>query len=312
MKTKFALMLLLLTALVFNLEASDSLQVNQEYSDEELLNAYEAYSDSVSQQLQYEYGEVTLKNGLAKIAVPPGYKFLNGKDAEMVLTDLWGNPPSDPGYESLGMLFPEESTPMSDSSFVINITYTEDGYIDDSDASSIDYDELLEGMKEDTRLESETRLEMGYPAIKLIGWASAPYYDGANKKLHWAKELKFGDAPEHTLNYNIRVLGRKGFLELNAIGEMYVLGKVKSEIEPILTSVNFNEGFQYSDFDPDIDEVAAYGIGALIAGKVLAKAGILAKIGLFLAKGWKLIVLGLIALGAGVRRFFGKSDGTPA
>jgi hypothetical protein len=38
--------------------------------------------------------------------------------------------------------------------------------------------------------------------------------------LYWARELKFGEQPVNTLNYNIRVLGRKGVLVLNFIANM--------------------------------------------------------------------------------------------
>lgn len=47
---------------------------------------------------------------------------------------------------------------------------------------------------------------------------------------------------------------------------------------------NFNQGSRYEDFNPDIDQVAAYGIGALVAGKVLAKTGLLAAALIFLKK----------------------------
>ena len=98
----------------------------------------------------------------------------------------------------------------------------------------------------------------------------------------------------------------KGYLQLNAIGEMYVLEDVQRHINPILSSVNFKEGHRYADFNPDLDQVAAYGIGGLIAGKVLMKAGFFAKIGLVLAKFWKIIALGVIGLFAGIRKMFGS------
>lgn len=87
---------------------------------------------------------------------------------------------------------------------------------------------------------------------------------------------------------------------------MNTLPEVNADITPILTSVNFNPGNRYADFNPDLDKVAAYGIGGLIAGKVLAKAGILAKIGLVLAKFWKVAMLAIIGLFAGVKNFFKK------
>jgi uncharacterized membrane-anchored protein len=95
---------------------------------------------------------------------------------------------------------------------------------------------------------------------------------------------------------------------MNVIGEMPVLPQVNANMDNILPAVNFTEGNRYSDFNPDIDKVAAYGIGGLIAGKALLKAGILAKIGLVLAKFWKLIAIGFVAFFAGIRKLFDNKD----
>jgi uncharacterized membrane-anchored protein len=57
-----------------------------------------------------------------------------------------------------------------------------------------------------------------------------------------------------------------------------------------------------------LDKVATVGIGGLIAGKVLAKAGILAKLGILLAKFWKVIVLAIVGLSVGAKRFFSKVE----
>ena len=251
--------------------------------------------------LDFQTGTIDLGDGLALLHVGEEFKYLSPENAEFVLSDLWGNPP---GGNSLGMLFLKDDNPLTDSTYAVDIYYQEDGHIKDDDAEEIDYDELLETMKEDAIAESEYRMANGYESIELIGWASPPFYDLGRKKLHWAKEFNFGGSEENTLNYNIRILGRKGVLVLNVIGEMYVLDQVKADIDKILASVEFTEGNRYSDFDPSMDEVAAYGIGGLIAGKVLAKAGILAKIGIFLAKGWKIIAIGLVAVVAAIRKFF--------
>ncbi|RMG77747.1 MAG: DUF2167 domain-containing protein [Bacteroidetes bacterium] len=296
----FALALCTLTAAKANDPQPDSSDVRSEA----LMQAmYEAWADSINASLHYDTGIVDIKNGLATLHVPAGFKYLNPKDADMVLTDLWGNPPSDPGYGSLGMLFPEEASPLDENMYAIDITYSEEGYIDDSDAKDIDYDELLETMQADAEAASVERQRLGYESVRIVGWASPPYYDEVNKKLHWAQEIQFGDAESNTLNYNIRVLGRGGYLNLNVIGDMDVLPRVKSDINAILPAIEFNEGHRYVDFDSSIDKVAAYGIGGLIAGKVLAKAGILAKLGILLAKFWKILAVGAVSLFAGIRRF---------
>ena len=292
------------------LRASDPDTSAVELDQEQLLSIYQHYIDSVLATLEYQTGTVSVGNGIASIQVPEGFKFLNGKDAEMVLTDIWGNPPSDPGYQSLGMLFPEDTDPMTEDAYAINVIFAEEGFIDDSDAKDLDYDDLLKQMKEDMVEANKQRVELGYQPIELVGWASAPFYDSANKKLHWAKELKFGEMETNTLNYNIRVLGRKGFLEMNVIGDMSVLPEVKEHINEILPAVTFNEGHRYQDFDSKVDKVAVYGIGGLIAGKVLAKAGILAKLGLVLAKFWKVIALAIVGLFAAIRKIFGNKEET--
>lgn len=282
-----------------------------EMTDEEFMAAYRAYSDSVCATFTYQTGTVTLRNDIATLEVPPGFKYLDGESSNIVLTHLWGNPPPDSEEDgSFGMLFPEHSAPNDTNDvYAIDITFSKDGYVDDSDAKDLDYDELLEQMQSDEAEINAARIEMGYEPVNIVGWASPPFYDAENKKLHWAKELRFGEATQNTLNYNIRILGRKGYLMLNVIGEMSTLPQVKTDIDPILASIEFNEGHRYRDFDPSIDEVAAVGIGGLIAGKVLAKAGILAKVGVLLAKFWKVILIAIVGLGAGIRRFFGgKSD----
>ena len=160
-------------------------------------------------------------------------------------------------------------------------------------------------MQEDSKSENEQRLRLGYPQVAIVGWASEPFYDSNTKKLHWAKELKFDSSEINTLNYNVRVLGRRGYMNLNVIGDMDVLQDVQNNINPILESVEFMPGNQYSDFDPDLDEVAAYGIGGLIAGKVLAKAGFF----VLLLKFWKFIAIGVVGLYAAFKKkIFGTKD----
>ena len=261
--------------------------------------SYQKTLDSLNNTFTYKRGEVILDNGLAILNVPEGFKFLDGEQSKRVLTDLWGNPPSNP----IGLLFPEDMTPVHDAfTYAVEIEYSEEGYIEDEDAEDMDYDELLEDMQADIKAANPERKAQGYETMELVGWASPPYYDQENKKLHWAKELKFEGYDVNTLNYNIRVLGRKGYLNLNAIGDINMLDTFNADRDNILNSVEFTAGNRYSDFNPDIDEVAAYGIGGLIAGKILAKAGFFA----IILKFWKFIAIGAVALFSGFRkRLFG-------
>lgn len=244
--------------------------------------------DSIEKSFKYEHGVIKLKNGVGNISVPIGFKYLNAVQAEKVLVELWGNPKSE--NLSLGLLLPENQGIMDQKGYVFNIQYDEIGYVEDDDADDIDYDELLTQMRKDAAEENAARKKEGFEAITIVGWAAKPFYDEDKKILHWAKELKFGNESLNTLNYNVRILGRKGVLVLNAIATESELPLVQKDINKVLDIVQFNKGYKYEEFDSSIDEVAAWTIGGLVAGKVLTKVGIVAVI----AKFGKLIALSLL------------------
>jgi len=258
---------------------------------------YYAWATNIWESLDRQTGTVKIEEAGAVLNVPDSFYYLNAKDSETVLVDVWGNPP---GQNLLGMLFPSEMTPFDRDAWAVTINYEEDGYVSDEDAGDIDYGALLKQMKEDTQASSKQRVKDGYEPIELVGWASAPYYDNTGKKLHWAKELKFGQDEVNTLNYNIRILGRKGVLVLNFIADMEQKAEIDSRIDSVLALAEFDQGSRYSDFDPDIDTVAAYGLGALVAGKVIAKTGFLA-VAIMLLKKFGIFIL--VGLGAFVKRF---------
>jgi uncharacterized membrane-anchored protein len=267
-------------------------------AEEQLTPEQEQYLQQMKQiwdSLDRQHGEVNLPNGVAKLNVPDSFYYLNPADSEKVLVDVWGNPPGS-GKDTLGMLFPSDITPFDENSWAVSIDYEEDGYVSDENADEIDYQELLTQMKEETSAASQQRIQQGYEPIKLIGWASEPFYDKSSHKLHWAKEIQFGNQQINTLNYNIRVLGRKGVLVLNFIAGMDQKSLIDSKLDTVLALAEFNQGSRYEDFDPDIDKVAAYGIGALVAGKVVAKTGLLATALIFLKKFGVLIVVGIGAM----------------
>ncbi len=263
-----------------------------------------AWAKGIWDSLDRKTGDIELSNGVARLQVPDTFYYLGPLDAEKVLVEVWGNPPGS-GSHTLGMLFPAESTPFDEGAWAVTIEYTEEGYVSDEDANEIDYDELLGEMQKDTRKDSKHRVQQGYDPIELVGWASAPFYDGQTHKLHWAQELKFGDRQVHTLNYNIRVLGRKGVLVLNFISDMNQKPVIDANLDSVLAMAEFEQGSRYEDFNPDLDKVAAYGIGALVAGKVIAKTGILAAALIFLKKFGIFILIGL---GAFFRKLFGKKE----
>lgn len=262
--------------------------------------AYWAWAQELWDTLDRQTGEIKITDAQATLNVPESFYFLNAQDAEKVLVEVWGNPPSP---STLGMLFPTDLTPFDSESWGVTIEYEEDGYVTDEDADEIDYSDLLSQMQNDTAADSEDRVQQGYESIELVGWAADPFYDSKTNKLYWAKEIKFGGMETNTLNYNIRFLGRKGVLVLNFIAGMEQKPVIEANLDTVLALAEFDQGAKYSDFNPDIDEVAAYGIGALVAGKVLAKTGFLAILLVFLKKFGIIIV---IAAGALLKALFSR------
>lgn len=268
-----------------------------------------AAADIFMSQLDTQSGKIDLSAGNATLDVPEHFRYLDAEDAEAVLVNLWGNPP---GTQALGMIIPAGVNLIDDAGWAVVIQYEEEGFVSDEDAADLDYGDLLEDMQEASAEDNEQREAMGYGRVDLVGWARPPHYDAATNKLYWAKELSFQGTDENTLNYNIRVLGRHGVLILNAVANMSQLADIEVQMQDVLAFTNFEEGFQYDDFDPDVDTVAAYGIGALVAGKLAAKAGLLAKLGVLLLVLKKYIVLIVIGVVAVISKLVkGKRKGSP-
>lgn len=258
--------------------------------------------DSIESLLHYRTGKIALRNGSILINVPPGYKFLDSTETRYLLEDIWGNLK---GQTALGMLVPAKEQAVV-ASYVFLVSYEEMGFVKDDDAAKIDYDDLLIQMKEDISASNKERKEQGVENMNLVGWAAKPLYDEEQHVLYWAKELQIEGTEEHTLNYDIRVLGRKGVLVIQAVAGMNELANVEQNIDPLLTAVTFEKGSRYTDFNESTDNVAAWTIGGLVAGKVLAKVGFFG----FILKFLKIIILGIVSLGGAAFQYFRRKKTT--
>jgi uncharacterized membrane-anchored protein len=260
---------------------------------------------ALEKSFTYQHGTIKIGDGIATVTVPQGFKYLDSVQSLRVLTEIWGNPKT-PNM-TLGFILPEAQGVVA-GGYVFNIQYDAIGYVKDDDAKDVDYDEMLTNLKKETVDENAERQKAGYEPITIVGWAAKPFYDADKHILHWAKEVKFGTDSLNTLNYNVRVLGRKGVLVLNAIATMNEIAPVKADVPHVLTMVAFTDGNKYTNFDSGIDKVAAWTIGGLVAGKILAKVGFFA----LAVKFWKLIALGFVAGGGAIKKFFtGKKSAEP-
>ncbi|HEX7655237.1 MAG TPA: DUF2167 domain-containing protein [Verrucomicrobiae bacterium] len=267
------------------------------------LEKFKAARQKLVASLKPKQGKVDLHSGLATINVPPQYYFLGSDDTATVVYKLWGNPPSK--AKPLGLLYPANEPLLGTNGWAVVFEYEEDGYVKDDDASTTDYTKMMEDMKAGAQKANKRRLDEGYPSVEIIGWAAPPHYDHDTHKLYWAKEIKFGDSDENTLNYDLRMLGRKGVLSLNVVAQMSRLKDVEAANPEILAMVDFNAGHRYTDFKPGSDKMATYGVAALVAGGFAA-----AKLGLFkgllvaLLAAKKLIIVAFVAVAGFIKKLF--------
>jgi uncharacterized membrane-anchored protein len=265
----------------------------------------------LARSLNYQSGDISVKGGLVSLKLPETLRYLDPKDTQTMLVELWGNPD---GSDTLGAILPANTTPLDPESWAVILTYEEDGHVSDKDADKIDYDDLLKDMQKATQKANKAREKDGFSTLELVGWAVPPRYDREAHQLYWAKELKFSDSEDNTLNYNLRLLGRRGVLNLNVVAGMKQLSRIEAAIPGLLQTASFTEGNRYADFNPASDKLAEYGLAALVTGGLLAAGkGGLFKIllaGLLAFK--KVIVVAVVAGGSLVAKLFKRSKSNSA
>ena len=215
----------------------------------------------------------------------------------------WGNLP---GRETLGMIFPANMSPVEDGAWGIVVQYEADGHVDDSDAAHIDYRDLLKAMQEGADERNVERRKQGLATATLVGWAAPPFYDDTAHKLRWAKEIAFSGRDEHTINWDIRVLGARGVLDLDAVGSKSQRDILEAGMDDVMGFVEFLPGNRYADYNPALDHKAEYGIAALVAGGLLVKSGALKLVLAALLAMKKLVIVAIAGIAAFFRKLFGK------
>jgi len=101
-----------------------------------------------------------------------------------------------------------------------------------------------------------------------------------------------------------RLLGRGGVMHLDLVTSPEHIAGVMGNFQALISGFEYQTGYRYAEWRQG-DRVAEYGLTALVAGGAgvaLLKSGLLAKF-------WKLIVAGIAALVAGIRRFWRRITG---
>ena len=241
---------------------------------------------------------------IAQIDVPSGYVFLDGKGTR-ALMKASGEPTS--GSE-LGFLRP------TNAHWSVLFEFADIGFVKDDDKDKLDADKLLASIKRGTEEANKERVRAGNAPLEIVGWEVPPKYDATTHNLEWAIRATSEGRP--ILNYNTRLLGRKGVMEVVLIVEPDALQETLPTFRELLAGYSFQSGNKYAEYRQG-DKVAKYGLAALVVGGAAvgaAKLGLFTALLVFLKKGWKLVVVALAALAAILKKFlsavFGRRNET--
>jgi uncharacterized membrane-anchored protein len=237
----------------------------------------------------------------AELILSEEYIFIPAEPASVVMRS-WGNS-VDESFQ--GMILPAD--PEAGQWFGA-LDFIKSGYIKDDDAKDWDAEELLDSIKSGTQQQNKERAKLGIPAMEIVGWVQKPLYSAEHHQLVYSiasRDVGAAASVDQGINYNTYVLGREGYLQLNLVTDLSMFPEDKQHAEALLSAMTFVDGKRYAQFNPDTDYVAEYGLAALVAGVAAKKLGFLALIGVFLLKGWKIILIGLIAVGAIFKKFRG-------
>jgi uncharacterized membrane-anchored protein len=239
----------------------------------------------------------------AKLHLPGEMAFIPKREANGLMK-AWGNGTA----QSLtGMVVPTKDG----QNWALTINHIADGYVKDSEAKDWNADALLQSLKDGTEQQNIEREKMGIAGLDVVGWIQPPAYTSDNHRLVWSVKLTdrgaaAGDAA--IVNYNTYALGRDGYFQLNLLSDEARVESEKTYAHTLLSALEYNTGTRYEDFVEGTDHVAEYGIAALIAGVAAKKLGLLAVIGVFLAKFAKVILVGLAVAGGGAMKFFRRNS----
>ena len=234
----------------------------------------------------------------ATLDVPDGYAFLDAKATERFNALMHNLPDTTDTYT----LAP------TDLHWVAMFSYEDVGYVKDNE--DLDADAILSSVREGTDAANRERKQRGWAELHITGWGFKPKYDAQIKSLAWAIRASSSEDNEEIVNYNTRLLGRTGVMDVVVITGADQLAGAITEFKDTLPGFGFVPGETYAEYRSG-DRVAEYGLAALITGgaaAVAAKKGLFTVIGGFLAAAWKFVLAGFVAMGAWFKSLFKRKQ----
>jgi uncharacterized membrane-anchored protein len=297
--------LIMLAIMAFSAPASAPALADEPPSDRaKQVEQFKAAWDAAKKAAMHGPAEIKLLDQ-ASLKLTEGEMFVPSAEANQIMKAL--------GNGTTPARFGLVTDAKSDSDWMIDVIWVQEGYVRDGDAREWQADALLESLREGTESDNTERAARGIPALDIIGWIEPPVYDGAAHRLVWSLSARDHGAPAaepQTINYNTYALGRDGFFSLGLITDSTSIDSDKTIVRELLQTLTYNPGKRYEDFSASTDKVAAYGLAALVGAVAVKKLGLLALAGVFLLKIWKIGLLVIAGAWAAVRRIF-KKGGPP-
>src|SRR5882757_7494440 len=135
--------------------------------------------------------------GNSTLDLPAGYVFLNPAETaklETITHNIGG------GTEYF--LAPE------DLHWGAHFSFKDDGYVKDDE--KIAAPSLLQSIKDGTAAANKIRRERGWDEMEVVGWQTSPHYETQTNRLEWAVTGKDLKSNVEVVNFNTRILRRRG------------------------------------------------------------------------------------------------------
>jgi uncharacterized membrane-anchored protein len=188
--------------------------------------------------------------------------------------------------------------------------FSEIGYIKDPQNEKLDAEPILESLRKGTEEANKIKRKKGWDTMQVVGWRQRPNYNSISRNLEWAIIGENDRTKRKVVNFQTRILGRRGVLKSTLVSRPLTLNKYLPIYKDILAGFSYKSGWQYAEYRTG-DKIAEYGLVALITGGAIA---IAAKSGLLsiLMKNIKWILFGLLAffgtIWKFVRRLFSREE----
>ena len=229
----------------------------------------------------------------AEIQVPEGFFLTDGEGCRTILK-AYGNLV---GEDEVGFFAP------ASMDWFVTFDFDDVGYVKDDEKDKLDADAMLKSIREGNAQANEFKKSKGMSTFTILGFAIPPRYNPETNNLEFAIRLKDDEDNNESVNFQTKILGRRGVMVVTLVCDPTELDSLLPVYRGHMETFAYKSGGKYAEYRQG-DKVAKYGLTALVVGggvALAAKSGLLGKL-------LKPILLGVLAVGAGLKKLFSRGD----